>query len=70
VDARVNGAKFWGYTRQINGTLTLRYEKKDPKAGEAIPVTGTFDRKEVVSNGEVTVTWKLQVKACNPDCGG
>lgn len=28
----------------------------------------TFDRKEVVSNGEVTVTWKLDVKACNPEC--
>jgi hypothetical protein len=28
----------------------------------------SFDRKEVVSNGEVTVTWKLDVKACNPGC--
>jgi hypothetical protein len=28
----------------------------------------TLDRKEVVSNGEVTVTWKIAVKACNPDC--
>lgn len=28
----------------------------------------SFDRKEVVSNGEVTVTWKLDVKACNPEC--
>jgi len=28
----------------------------------------TFDRREVVSNGEVTVTWKIDVKACNPDC--
>jgi len=33
-------------------------------------VTGAFDRKEVVSNGEVTVTWKIQLKACNPGCGG
>jgi hypothetical protein len=29
---------------------------------------GSFDRKDVVSNGEVTVTWKLDVKACNPAC--
>ncbi|HXG87312.1 MAG TPA: hypothetical protein VNJ02_03170 [Vicinamibacterales bacterium] len=28
----------------------------------------TFTRKEVVSNGEVTVTWNLRVKACNPEC--
>ena len=28
----------------------------------------SFDRKEVVSNGDVTVTWKLDVKACNPAC--
>ena len=28
----------------------------------------SFDRKEVVSNGEVTVMWKLDVKACNPGC--
>jgi len=28
----------------------------------------TFDRVEHVSNGEVTVTWKINVKACNPDC--
>lgn len=38
--------------------------------GKAIVKTAvkTFERKEVVSNGEVTVTWNLQVKACNPDC--
>lgn len=29
---------------------------------------GAFTRKEVVSNGEVTVQWNLQMKACNPDC--
>jgi len=28
----------------------------------------TFTRKEVVSNGEVTVRWNLQMKACNPEC--
>jgi len=43
VDATVNGSRFWGYTTLINGMLTLRYEKSNPKAGEAIPVTGEFE---------------------------
>ncbi len=31
-------------------------------------IAQTFTRQEVVSNGEVTVKWNLNVKACNPEC--
>jgi len=44
VDATVGtGAKFWGYTMTFGGTLTVRYEKARPRAGEAVAVTGEFE---------------------------
>jgi hypothetical protein len=44
VDATVNGPqKFWGYTTTINGTVMLRYEKKNVKPGEVIPMSGEME---------------------------
>ena len=44
VDATINGPqKFWGYTTTITGTVMLRYEKKNVKPGEVIPMSGEME---------------------------
>jgi hypothetical protein len=44
VDATINGPqKFWGYTTTITGNVMLRYEKKNVKPGEVIPMSGEME---------------------------
>lgn len=61
-----NGQFMLSRAMRTTGTLPISVATKGKQTIQT--AEQSFTRKEVVSNGEVTVTWQLNVKACNPEC--
>ena len=56
-------------SRGLRNTSTMKVATgKSSKGSLLSTIEQTFTREEVVSNGEVTVKWNVNVKACNPEC--
>ena len=56
-------------SRGLRSPATVKVKTQRLSGGTLVKtIEQTFQREEVVSDGEVTVKWEIKVKACSPNC--